>query len=260
MKQEIWIFNDGTPATTISSAVAITQYVKRLYQDKFILKQQNGLAFQNISLQALSKKVALIIIPGGAGQAIYKNLGEEGNQKIKAYINDGGHYLGICAGAYYAARETQFEVGRGEPYEIKSDTNAALGFYPGIARGSAYGIGHFIYNSAAGAHLANVNITGNCHETIMTYFNGGCYFYAAKSIPNIEILAYYADFNPRLPAIVKCEYGKGRAILSGVHFEYDEIKVDLDYVDKCVFINKALHENKKAREQFVRMLFKRLVD
>ena len=37
---------------------------------------------------------------------------------------------------------------------------------------------------------------------------------------DVKILGTYSDKN-NLPAIIKCNVGKGIAILSGVHFEFD---------------------------------------
>jgi biotin--protein ligase len=255
MKQEIWILNGGTPATVSSSLNAIKQCLLSIFDASVIIKEKKGSSLQQATLEFLLSTVALIIIPGGAGQAIYRQLGPLGNQKIKAYVHAGGNYLGICAGAYYGASETQFEVGRGEPYEIASDTDAALGFYPGIAHGVAYREGEFIYHSESGARIANICVNQdlisfdkfNKEKNIPIYFNGGCYFSDATRYETVEILARYADIDDAPSAIVKCQYGNGTAILSGVHFEHNAISIDSQHASKCELINKSLNTNKKNR-------------
>lgn len=257
MKKEIWIFNGGTPATASSSLTAIKQLLNNIVGTNITIKEKHALAFQQTTLEFFLRTVTLIIIPGGAGQAIYRQLGPLGNHKIKAYVHAGGNYLGLCAGAYYGASETQFEVGRGKPYEIPSDTDAALGFYPGIAHGSAYGVGEFIYHSEAGARIAHICVgKDNKEENIPVYFNGGCFFNETYS--TVEILACYANIENNPAAIVKCQHGKGTAILSGVHFEYNTITIDKTYASQCKFIDETLSLHKKKREQFVRELFKQL--
>jgi len=47
----------------------------------------------------------VLIQPGGSGSAQGKALGEEGRDKIRAFVGRGGGYLGICAGAYLASSD-----------------------------------------------------------------------------------------------------------------------------------------------------------
>lgn len=42
----------------------------------------------------------ILIIPPGTSHTIAKNLGEIGGKKIREFIEKGGNYIGICAGAY----------------------------------------------------------------------------------------------------------------------------------------------------------------
>jgi glutamine amidotransferase-like uncharacterized protein len=44
----------------------------------------------------------VLIQPGGSGGRQGRTLGEEGREKIRAFVRNGGGYLGICAGAYLA--------------------------------------------------------------------------------------------------------------------------------------------------------------
>lgn len=48
-------------------------------------------------------------------------------------MSEGGSYLGLCAGAYYAASQVQFEPG--SALQVVGDRE--LGFFRGIARGAA---------------------------------------------------------------------------------------------------------------------------
>jgi len=44
----------------------------------------------------------VIIIPGGSGSKEAATIGEDGRTRIRKFVEDGGGYIGICAGAYLA--------------------------------------------------------------------------------------------------------------------------------------------------------------
>ncbi|MFE8701568.1 BPL-N domain-containing protein [Cytobacillus sp. FJAT-54145] len=48
-------------------------------------------------------KYDLLIVPGGpdAGESYYEGLGQKGYEEIRSFINNGGMYLGSCAGSYF---------------------------------------------------------------------------------------------------------------------------------------------------------------
>ena len=73
-----------------------------------ILIQKNGL---------LNAK--LFCIGGGRDLGYLKMLGTEGCEEIKNYVHLGGTYLGICAGAYFAADYIEFDVNG--PIEVKGE-------------------------------------------------------------------------------------------------------------------------------------------
>jgi glutamine amidotransferase-like uncharacterized protein len=44
-----------------------------------------------------------IIFPGGSGSAFYKRLGEAMGSRVIRWVDGGGSYIGVCAGAYLAS-------------------------------------------------------------------------------------------------------------------------------------------------------------
>lgn len=56
------------------------------------------------------KDFRVLIQPGGSGGGQAKALGEEGRAKVKAFVKDGGGYIGICAGAYLASRSYDWSL------------------------------------------------------------------------------------------------------------------------------------------------------
>lgn len=167
------------------------------------------------------ESAALLIMPGGADLPFLHALKGEPNRLIRQFVRQGGSYLGICAGAYYASKEVLFE--EGGALQVKGSRE--LCFFPGTAEGPAYGLRQFEYSSPRGARIARLS-WGN--RTVSAYFNGGCYFRNAADFPDcVNIIAGYSDLPETPAAIIGCRMGKGRAILSGVHLEVEPEEICL---------------------------------
>jgi len=159
------------------------------------------------------KKCSLLVIPGGRDLPYLAKIGKEGMSVIKDYVLNGGSYLGICAGAYFASSFVEFQ--KGGPLEVLGERH--LQFFSGKAIGPALNKDSFCYSSPLGARAARISYKD--HE-LSVYYNGGCYFSEGGSDRSIEVISRYLDVDVRPPAIISCKVGKGRAILSGVHFEF----------------------------------------
>lgn len=148
----------------------------------------------------------VFVMPGGADLPYCKKLNGAGNDNIRAYVEDGGTYLGICAGAYYGCENIEYHKDRAD--EICGERE--LAFAPVTAVGSIHDLAKpydLTLNSAA-----VVSLQGSGHKV---YYHGGPYF---RLNGQVEILAYY-DLPYIAPAIIRTKVGEGTAILSGVHFE-----------------------------------------
>jgi len=153
---------------------------------------------------------SILIMPGGRDRPYHKDLQGSGNAQIRRFVEQGGIYLGICAGAYYGCKRVEFN--KGFPLEVCEDRE--LGFFSGTAVGPAYGNGTFSYSNSSGARAAKISTnTGDFH----VYYNGGCTFEGDLSC--YKILARYVELPSQPAAIIECSMGKGKAILSGVHLE-----------------------------------------
>lgn len=169
-------------------------------------------------------KAALLVLPGGADLPYLRKLAGRGDEIIREYVERGGSFLGICAGAYYGSSFVEFD--RGGPLEVLGPRGLSL--FPGKAVGPA--LAKFDYQSHSGARNALVEITlAEGTKNMALFFNGGPYFapihtpiqgnYATNH--STEIAGrYQAGAAAGLPAILQIHYGLGVAILSGVHFEY----------------------------------------
>ncbi len=160
------------------------------------------------------KQTALIVIPGGRDLPYHRALAGQGNRRIRAFVEQGGQYLGICAGGYYGCASIEFE--KGQPLEVVGVRE--LAFFPGVARGPAYGPGQFCYATQQGARIAQLDLAG--HTRVAAYYNGGCAFVDGDDALHVQVLARYSDIEGAPAAVVECVIGEGRALLSGVHPEY----------------------------------------
>lgn len=159
----------------------------------------------------------LLIMPGGRDIPYHQALKGSTNQKIRRYVENGGKYLGICAGGYFGCTNIEFE--KGSPLEVVGSRE--LKFFPGTARGSAFGPNRFKYEDESGACAAEVLWEGdNQLDSASVYFNGGCEFVNAAAYPETKVLARYQNLPHHPAAIIECQVGAGKAILSGVHPEY----------------------------------------
>jgi len=173
---------------------------------------------------------ALLVLPGGADLPYCRTLNGEGNRRIRAFVNSGGAYLGLCAGGYYGSRRCEFELGDSE-MEVSGDRE--LEFYPGICRGTAFP--GFEYNTESGTHAAELKVErapfastgGMLPEVFKAYVNGGSVFVDAPKYQarGVEILASYTealgvDAGEGSAAVVYCKVGEGKAILTGPHPEW----------------------------------------
>jgi glutamine amidotransferase-like uncharacterized protein len=160
-----------------------------------------------------TKTCSLLVIPGGRDIPYLAKLGKEGMAFIKDYVLNGGSYLGICAGAYFASGFVEFQ--KGGPLEVLGERH--LQFFSGKAIGPAIDKDAFCYAAPLGARPARILYR---EQELSVYYNGGCYFSEGLNDPSIQVICRYLEVDGHPPAIISCKVGKGIAILSGVHFEF----------------------------------------
>ena len=160
------------------------------------------------------KDASLLIMPGGADLPYARALNGAGNAVIRRYVENGGAYLGFCAGAYYGASYVEFD--RGGRWEVLGPRE--LSFFPGKAIGPA--LAPYDYFSNRGARVAFLHMGHDGANELPAYVNGGGYFEDAVQFSDVTVLGWYPGLEPRA-AIVKIKVGRGVAILSGAHIEYD---------------------------------------
>ncbi len=171
---------------------------------------------------------ALLVMPGGADVNYCRILNGAGNRSIAEFVRNGGRYLGLCAGSYYASKTCEFEMGN-TPLEVVGDRE--LAFFPGTCRGSAFR--GFEYGTENGARVTRLALrTGafppstGVPDSVDCYCNGGGVFVDAASMAarGVQVLADYDDHidvagGSGKAAVVYCDVGAGAVLLSGPHPE-----------------------------------------
>ena len=141
----------------------------------------------------------VLVIPGGWAVDYRRSINSAGISHIRSFVQAGGVYTGICAGAYYAASTVVWE-GRSYSYPLALYVGEAIGPIDSIAPWPGY-------------NMASINLQDST-EWVLYY--GGPYF----SGGSFDTIAIYNTNNQ--PAIIGLNYGNGKVILSGVHPEIEE--------------------------------------
>jgi glutamine amidotransferase-like uncharacterized protein len=167
----------------------------------------------------------VLLWPGGHYPAYWGEVGLDGKAEIQEFVSGGGGYLGICAGAYYAADYMVWMDDDAYPppdYKVEGD-ELNLDLFPGVAYGPIFDIAD--RNTTYWA-MVEINIVDQTHPITesmpnpMTMFYYGGPYLEPYDDANVSVLGVYNITGT--PAIVACSYGEGRVFLIGPHGEIEE--------------------------------------
>jgi glutamine amidotransferase-like uncharacterized protein len=155
----------------------------------------------------------LLVVPGGFAGDYNDDLGGSGRSMILSFIQNGGAFFGVCAGAYFGCdwiiwEETPIE------YYLDLFSGCGIGAIDEIEPWPGYAMCDI--NVARESELIDLSTEPENH-TVMYY--GGPYF-VPDNPEDVEIIARYAVNNE--PAMIALEYEAGRVFLSGPHPEWEE--------------------------------------
>lgn len=204
------------PGTSVTSVQHVLQSLKKYVGRFYDIKKIDEVALSN---EPWEVGCSLLVIPGGRDVPYLESIKPAAISRIKNWVaNDGGKYLGICAGAYFASAKVVFD--KGGALEVVG--SRPLSFFKGQAVGPLFP--GFSYNGHEGACavklLPSLRFDSPPFEA---YYNGGCHFLDVEATD--QIVAKYSNGEN---AIVFCGVGKGAALLTGAHIEYDSALLDIE--------------------------------
>ena len=180
---------------------------KNAYYFKKILEGKAQYVVKN-NMLSLDSTYDLVIIPGGNAKSYLKAMGEEGVRTLKQFIDDGGGYLGVCAGAYIGAVN-----------DTTLRKNIGIGLLP-------------VYYTL---YKGNVNIKCTVklhdireHNNYICLYHNGAVFECTDVGENVASYAAVTDVNCNenikdylmsKTAVVAGTYGRGHVVLCGPHIE-----------------------------------------
>jgi glutamine amidotransferase-like uncharacterized protein len=196
-------------------------YLDSVIQDKLLVgcpEDVNGILLYPDG----APRFRMIYVNGGKAANHGESLGELGRERIRDFVNNGGSYVGTCAGAFLASSAT-----------VRSDTvyprNNYFKIWPGIARGTG------LYNSYTGMLVVKDSPLGRYFNFDKDLYidslrhNGGCFAFDDIELPeNTEVLMRY-DYDPKIKGksidnkisawAYKSNNKSGRVVLIGSHPE-----------------------------------------
>jgi glutamine amidotransferase-like uncharacterized protein len=192
----------------------------RLAFEKFLDSQ--GITWKEVSAADINgddfkSSYNTLFMPGGYASDYWwppdsaGTINSAGNQHIRDLVSSGGSYIGICAGAFYAADKI---IWQGVEYDYP------LNLFNGIAVGEITEIIPWAGYKMTGINInkANpINVVQPSSYTMVYY--GGPYLLPDGS-QQIETLATYQVNNQK--AAINFKYGNGRVLLMGPHPEIEE--------------------------------------
>jgi len=150
--------------------------------------------------------VEAYVMPGGYSTFQRHALGQVGTTVLRQFVDQGGRYLGVCAGGYVAAKDVHWEE-KHYPYPLE--------LFDGTAEGALDSIAAWPRDAAVVLKLTKAGKSRGLSEAAegTFYYKGGPHFHGGT---NATVLATYPNGTA---AIIARPYGKGEVVLNGIHFE-----------------------------------------
>lgn len=171
-----------------------------------------GRALRNDALEQFD----VIVAPGGSGTATSRSMGDDGLEKVTAFVREGGGYMGFCAGAYLAPTYYSWSLGI-----LDADVLDTKHW----ARGKG--------NIKLSITKSGKELFGTEEDEVTCYYCNGPILGPGghDDVPDYEVLATFKTEVKKkgvpggvmvgTPAIVRAPFGKGRVFVSSPHPEAD---------------------------------------
>jgi glutamine amidotransferase-like uncharacterized protein len=201
--KDVWIYSDD--GTWEDGIIALEQFF-----DYYGITHERVMADDLNNIADYSEAKA-ICIPGGYAYNYKIALSPKTIDNIRSYVANGGAYIGVCAGAFFACSEVTWE-GIEYPY--------ALSLFEGKAIGSIYEIAFWDNYAMTKININQKNkIIQNAQNNLTVLYYGGPYFVSDKT--NFDTIATWEEYND-YPSIINFQYENGKVLLIGPHLEIEE--------------------------------------
>lgn len=162
-----------------------------------------------------AENVLAFFLPGAAQNGEYDvRLGNDGFDAIRSYVQEGGHFVGICAGAYYASAKLEWSH---DHEENKSTKTPSLRFFNGLARGPISQITpHEDWHVMRAIQVKSDDPDLGVFKAI---YWGGPEFICPDNYQSVEVMVSFDEQGLKSPCIIKRREGLGTVTLSSIHPE-----------------------------------------
>lgn len=156
------------------------------------------IVYPNTFHSSMLKDAAVWIQPGGTAVTASKAMGSSMMKSIRAFVKDGGGYVGFCAGAFLATSQ------------IGTSWTSGLG----IALGSTK-----LYDADGYPTIEKMAVKLNgANVSRRIYWEGGPYFkLSSADLKKAEVIATYS--RTKQVGAIQNTYYKGRVSVTGAHPE-----------------------------------------
>lgn len=161
----------------------------------------------------LDARTIAFFLPGinGENSPYHRLIGLEGNGILRRYVEKGGIFTGICAGANYASRAVLYDP----PWDrdLAKRSAPGLNFFNGLAIGPLPGAQN---ENGAPYPVTAISVSyGDTNKKTMLAYGNGPALYPQGENSSLEIIARYDNAAGSPIAIAAQKTGKGLAFFIG---------------------------------------------
>lgn len=150
----------------------------------------------------------LLVLPGGRDLPYCNDLHGRAVNNIRTFLDNGGAFIGTCAGAYFAS--SRIEFAKGTEFEVVGERE--LSVFKGASIGPYFE--DFNYQNDTEKWLL---VRCNDEANREVFYHGGGYFETSALQNNAKIIGSYKE---GAAAMIKVAHpNNGVSLLSHVHFE-----------------------------------------
>lgn len=207
--KKIYIYNDQGVFT--QHLPQLKQWASRIFNSKYIFDINANSIKSEINLN----NEDILIMPGGHARFYSEKLNGQGCKNIRNFIKNGGLFIGICGGSYFASTKVDFT---GEDLRIESEQSSDqdLNVFNATAKGTIKELAPLFKDK--GNSNTSVDISSDNH-TYQAYYNGGPCFIPSNNEIFTPLFIYKKT--KKISAIKKT-YSSGVIVLFGFHPELSQ--------------------------------------